>query len=361
MLMWEIGLPILAIFVIPLIAYLIRPREIIKLVHRLAPQRVQRYLEKPELWTKDYGAVYGFAVLFVVLFIVISFEAVVNVVLGYETLSPEDALLFSSVAIAIAYIGLFFTRYFNEKVWRQSKRDTNLGLFAVQILVETGAGLVGIGLPLYAFSSYSLILFVGGASNTSFALLQVFRTFLIYIMGSVLCLGTCCLTIGGILKLNKSNTEVTIQLLQWFKDYEPAKDKIKDTLFLPRVIDYSKKEMAENLGCKDLDLKKPFELLYLTRACGNTSEKEEVANTIDELIKASKAKKSWRFIEILRNAKEKPNLSHLSDILDSTNISFVRKKRRPRKLATIASVVLFIFVLIQTIIMVLGYLGIHGF
>jgi hypothetical protein len=363
--MWEIGFPILAIFVIPLIAYWIRPREIIKLVHRLTPQRVQRYLKNPELDIRDYGFIYMFGVLFAGFFIVISFGEVMNVVLGNETLSPEDVkrltVLFLGFAIIIAYVGLFFTKYFNEKVWRQSKRDSKLGLDAVLYFIETGRRLVGIGLPLFAFSYLFLVVGFSPFSSTKSVLPQVLNTFLIYIAGSVLCLSTCCLTIGRMLKLDKSNVEITTQLLEWFKDYEPAKDKMKDSLFLPRVIDYSKKEMAEKLGCEDLNLKKPFELLYLTRVCGNASEKEEVSNTIDELIKASKAKESWRFIEILRNAKENPKLSYLRDILDSSSISFVREKRNPQKFLTAVTVMGFILALISTIITVLGYLGIHVF
>ena len=309
----------------------------------------------------DYGTLYGFAVLFVGFFIVVSFATVINVVFGYETLSPEDAkrlaVLISSFAVAFVYVGLFFNLYFNEKVWRQSKRDRNLGLIAVQYLVETGLRLVNIGIPLFALSSYSLILL---AFNTKIALPQVLNTFLIYTMSLVLCLSICCFVIGGMLKLDKSNKDVTIQLLEWFKDFEPDKKKMNDSVFLPRVIDYSKQELAEDLRFVDLDLKKPFELLYLARICGNDSEKQEVSDTIANLIKALRTKESRRFIEILHDTKEDHTLSNLNDIIYSTEMSFVRSKR-PLKLATAATAVLFIFDVIETIIIVMSFLGVHLF
>lgn len=358
--MWEIGFLIPTVLFLPLVVYRIRHKEMVRLVHKLVPQRVQRYLEN--LILKDYASVYGFTVSFVVLTIIIAWSAVVNVVLGYQTLSPEEAkryaVLISSVAVAIVYVGLFFNQYSNEMVWRQSKRDRNLGLFAVQFLVETGLRLGRIGISLCTFSSYPLILLAVGARV---ALPQVLNTFLIYTMSLVLSVGICCIAIGGMLELDKSNTEVTIRLLEWFRDFKPDQNRMNDSVLLPRVIDYSRQEMKEDLGFEDLDLKKPFELLCLTRKCGDDSERHEVSDTIANLIKALKAKESRRFIEILHNTKENHALSTLNDMMNSTKMSFFRRKRRPQKLATIAAVVLFVFDVIQTIIIVLSYLGVHLF
>lgn len=336
--LYEYALPVPIALAIALIYYRINPKKFSAYVTKITPKKIKQSLQENNLRLSDFGALYGFVIMFAVtaLYIIAGFlaNAAVNTDISVTTKISfvelpwteiiSYGVLISTTGLIIIFVALFFNKYFNEKVWQLGEKDRNIGLFSVQYLVETSSKLQSIGSFLF-FMSTLVILFVPIVTGK---LPQTYWANSIYLVGAIFLLSACFTVSWSILSLTKPHTEVTIRLLQWLKTFENSAKNSMDYLLLPKIIHFCEEEVSEKSGCVKLDLKEYFELLYLARIWGDDSEKQNVSDTIDKLTSSLKENKDRRFVEELCKTKEElSGLLVLNRLKCSTKMLFTKPKR----------------------------------
>ena len=340
---------------------------------KITPKKVKKYLRRENFKLVDYASIYTFTIMFILMaFYSIALSLVSSVMsitipsltakITLSALQIDEIMSYfvwiSITVLIIMFVSLFFSKYFNERVWQYGKTDRNTGLFAVKFLVETSSKLQSIGSSIFVIFSLSLLfLFPTFANNFPHAYLAI----IVYLVAAVSLLAACFIASWSILSLTKSHTDVTIRLLQWLKTFETNAKNSMGYLLLPKVIDYSEKEVIGECGCEQLDLHESFELLYFAKLWGNDKENQSVTDTIDKLISSLKQNNGRQFIEDLQKLKESNSeLQRLNELKSSTNMSFL-KQRKPVSLSFIFNLVCLVVGTIATIITALVSLGIRPF
>lgn len=253
--LYEYALPVPIALAIALIYYRINPKKFSAYVTKITPKKIKQSLQENNLRLSDFGALYGFVIMFAVtaLYIIAGFlaNAAVNTDISVTTKISfvelpwteiiSYGVLISTTGLIIIFVALFFNKYFNEKVWQLGEKDRNIGLFSVQYLVETSSKLQSIGSFLF-FMSTLVILFVPIVTGK---LPQTYWANSIYLVGAIFLLSACFTVSWSILSLTKPHTEVTIRLLQWLKTFENSAKNSMDYLLLPKIIHFCEEEVSE--------------------------------------------------------------------------------------------------------------------
>ena len=263
--------------------------------------------------------------------------------LSIMALPTKDNIIFSILAVLVLalssyLITLFFSQHLNVKLLRRSKNNRKKYLpYVLRFFIHWGEQLYSLGALTFAFLTYWAIFLIVG-----WAPLKAYWNIISILTFSWMFIAIFCLIGGKILTIRVADRKVLMWLLNYLNETKKDPKNWSYRFMLPKVVDYSYDFASEDFpNLKEVDLTQKFEILYLAKVWGDSSEAQAASNILQSLISKVKDGLPRSFLEVLCTVESDQGLASLTKLKASSGMVFikVRKKNKLGRLATILTIV----------------------